>query len=259
MDIKEKRLIFSNRKNGFNLSYFINKYGDRKLRIVDGLSRKLLHISSGIWQLLFINLVVRDTTLSLKISLLNSLLLILLSTISYSSNKIFHLAGIMYGATSRIRDGIDGRKNSFIARLCFIHLLPIFLIEYIAKQNVGDDENLIFFSFFIFLPLTVGDALGEIIGTIWGKQKIQVWGIGEINRKSVLGTVSVFLGSLVALLLIVISKKLSFEWWLLAFVVSATTTIIELFAPRSTDNFFIPVVNALVCLIFIVFHIHSYS
>lgn len=165
----------------------------------------------------------------------------------------------MYGATSRIRDGVDGRKNSFVARLCFIHLLPLAFIEYIAKQIVGNDNNLIFFSFFIFLPLTVGDALGEIIGTVWGKQRIRVWGIGEINRKSVLGTVSVFLGSLVSLLLIVILKGLSFQLWLLSFVVSVTTTLIELFAPRGTDNFFIPVVNALVCLMFLVFYIHGYS
>ncbi len=34
---------------------------------------------------------------------------------------------------------------------------------------------------FIYIPLAIGDALGEIIGSLWGKQNIRVIGIGEIN------------------------------------------------------------------------------
>jgi dolichol kinase len=115
----------------------------------------------------------------------------------------------------------------------------------------ANSHNLLFFPAFVFLPLTIGDALGEIIGTIWGKQKLRVWGIGQINRKSLLGTMAVFLGSLLPLMFIVVSASLSLKWWVLCFCVAITTTVIELIAPRSTDNFFIPVGNALVCLIFV--------
>lgn len=251
MPLQERRLIFSTRKKNFNLQYFIYKYGDRNLRIVDGLSRKLVHVTAGFWQLAVLNFVVKDTHIALQATLVYQLFLVFLSIISYSSNKVFGLAGIMYGASSRIRDGVEGRKNIFVARLSFLALLPLAFIEYIATQHVGDTNDLVIFSVFIFLPLTVGDALGEIIGTIWGKQKLRVWGIGQINRKSVLGTASVFLGGFLPLLLIVSSNGLSFQWWLLCFAVSAITTIIELVAPRGTDNFFIPLGNALVCLIFV--------
>ena len=253
MTLEERKVIFSNRKNNFHLAYFINKYGDRKLRIIDGLSRKLLHISVGLWQLLFLNLVVKDARIALQITLVYQLFLFLLSSISYSSNKIRGLAGILYGGLSRIRDGVDGRKNIFIVRLSFLNLLPLVFIEYIARKNIADETKLVIFSLFIFLPLTIGDALGEIIGTIWGKQRIRVWGVGQINRKSVLGTASVFLGSLLPLVLIVVLNTLPFQWWLLCLVVSVSTTAIELVAPRSTDNFFIPLGNGLICLLFVVY------
>jgi len=253
--LQDRRVIFSNRKNNFNLAHFVSNYGDRNLRIADGLSRKLLHIFSGLWHLAFLNLVIKDTQIAWQAAFIKSLIVIALCSLSYSSNKVFGLAGVMYGATSRIRDGVEGRKNFFIAQLAFLNLYVLVFLEYVARNNIANQDNLIFFSFFIFLPLIIGDALGEIIGTIWGKQRIRVWGIGQINRKSVLGTVSVFLGSLIPLLLIVFLRDLSFQWWLLCLVVAITTSIIELTAPRSTDNFFIPIGNALVCLMFAVYFI----
>ncbi|MCU0534536.1 MAG: hypothetical protein MUD14_11650 [Hydrococcus sp. Prado102] len=207
---------------------------------------------AGFWQLIFFNLVVKDDLIALQITFPYQILLIILSAIGYSSNRIIGLAGLMYGASSRIRDGIDGRKNLFVARLSVLNLFLLAYIEYLARKNAIAEANLMFFSVFIFLPLTIGDAMGEIIGTVWGKQKLRVWGIGQINRKSFLGTASVFLGSLLPLLLIVIVQALPFQWWWLCLVVSVTTTVIELLAPRGTDNFFIPIANGLVCLIFAV-------
>lgn len=252
MSVHERLLVFSNRRQGFNLNYFVTKYGDRNLRIVDGLSRKLLHLSIGAWELAFLNLIVKDSLLAFQVVFIYKLIQVTLSGISYSSNQVLGLAGIMYGASSRIRDGIDGRKNILIVRLSFMSLFPLVWIEYIARTHVTDEAILIFFSLFIFLPLTVGDAMGEIVGGIWGKQNLQVWGVGQINRKSVLGTLSVFLGSLVPLLFIVAYNHLALPWWLLCFVVSANTAAIELIAPRSTDNFFIPIGNGLICLNFII-------
>lgn len=253
VNIKDKEVIFSNRKNNFDLAYFVSKYGDRNLRIADGLSRKFLHFFSGIWHLAFLNLVIKDTRIAWQAAFVKSLLIIALCSLSYYSNRLFSLAGIMYGATSRIRDGIDGRKNFFIAQLAFLNLYVLVFVEYVARNNINNKDNLIFFSYFIFLPLIIGDALGEIIGTIWGRQRIKVWGIGQINRKSVLGTASVFLGSLIPLLLIVYFNNLSWQWWWLCLSVAVTTSTIELIAPRSTDNFFIPVGNAIVCLTFAIY------
>ena len=247
----DRTLLFSIRTRYFDLDYFVERYGDKKLRVVDGLSRKLLHIVAGFWQLMILHLVVKDTEAALIATLTYQIFVLMLSSISYRSNKILGLAGVMYGASSRIRDGIYGRKNLFAARCAFLNLIPLALIDHIARNSVADPSTLVVFSFFVFLPLTIGDAMGELVGSTWGKQKLKVWGIGEINRKSVLGTAAVFFGSLVPLLLVDAFNQLPWPWWLLALAVSTLTTLIELFAPRGTDNFFIPVGNATVCLTFV--------
>lgn len=251
MPLSERRLVFSNRKESFDLKYFVNKYGDRNLRIADGLSRKLLHISTGCWRLLVFNLIVQDTLISLKATLIFQVFAVFLFIISYSSNKIFGLAGMLYGATSRIRDGVYGRSNIFMAQLSFLSLFPLYLLEKSAIGNLADQSYILLFPSLIFFPITIGDALGEIIGTIWGKQKLRVWGLGEINRKSLLGTSSVFVGSLVPLLLVIIFNALPWQWWLMCLSIASVTTVVELIAPRGTDNFCIPIGNALVCLFFI--------
>ena len=252
MSAEDCKLVFSNRSRYFDLETLVERYGDRKLRMIDGLSRKLLHIVAGVWQLVILNYVVKDTETALIATLFYQMLVLLLSIVSYSSNKIFGLAGFMYGASSRIRDGIYGRKNLFAARCAFLNLFPLAIIDQMAKNSVEDPRNLVLFSFFVFLPLTVGDALGELIGTTWGKQKLRVWGIGQINRKSWLGTAAVFLGSLVPLLAVVSLHNLGLLWYALALSVSLLTTAIELAAPRGTDNFFIPVGNAALCLVFVI-------
>ncbi len=247
----DRKLVFSDRSHYFNLDYFVDRYGDRKLCVVDGLSRKLLHIVAGFWQLAILNLVIKDTEVALIATLAYQIFVLGLSIISYHSNKIYGLAGLMYGASSRIRDGVYGRKNLFAARCSFLNLLPLAVIDHLARGSVADPANLVLFSFFVFLPLTIGDALGELVGTTWGKQKLHVWGIGQINRKSVLGTSAVFFGSLIPLLLVASFNQLPLPWWCLALAIATLTTVIELVAPRGTDNFFIPVGNAVVCLAFV--------
>ena len=250
MSSKECKVVFSNRKRNFSLSKLVAKYGDRSLRIIDGLPRKLCHFVTGFWQLFIFNFFIQDTYIAFVSSLSYQIILLFLYIVTYSSNKIFGLPGILYGG-ARIRDGIYGRKNALVIRFAFLNLLPLYFIEYLARDNLADSANLLLFPSFVFLPLTIGDALGEIIGTTWGKQKLRGWGIGEINRKSVLGTTSVFLGSLVPLIGIAAFQRLSLPWWLLGLAVAVTTMVVELIAPRGTDNFFIPLGNALVCLFFV--------
>merc|ERR1719353_2754684 len=58
----------------------------------------------------------------------------------------------------------------------------------------------------VMLPLSYGDAMGEIIGTPFGGRwfwKFKVRGFGEINQKSIEGCIAVFLGALVPCLIAV--------------------------------------------------------
>ena len=55
-------------------------------------------------------------------------------------------------------------------------------------------------------PLIWGDTFGEVIGSFYGKMEFSVRGIGEINKKTVEGTVSVFLSGFVSLVVM-------YEWY----------------------------------------------
>jgi dolichol kinase len=96
----------------------------------------------------------------------------------------------------------------------------------------------------------MADAFSEIGGSLFGKQKIRVLGIGDVNRKSVGGTVSGFVASLALCAGLVLANHLSPAWLGLAIVISVSNTVLELFSPRGTDDFVMASANAVICLAF---------
>ena len=66
----------------------------------------------------------------------------------------------------------------------------------------------------------VTDACAEIFGSLFGKQKIRVWGIGDVNRKSVAGIVAGFLGALVLGVWVVTANGLGAPWIVLSVVLA---------------------------------------
>ena len=56
-------------------------------------------------------------------------------------------------------------------------------------------------------PLIWGDTFGEVIGSFCGRLEFNVVGIGEINKKTIEGTVSVFISSYMSLMAV---------YWMLA-------------------------------------------
>ena len=91
------------------------------------------------------------------------------------------------------------------------------------------------------------DASSEIIGSLFGKQTLRVWGLGDVNRKSIAGTWAGFLASLTLCLTVVIAHGLPQPWIALAVVIALSSTFLELFSPRGTDDFTMATANALLC------------
>ena len=58
------------------------------------------------------------------------------------------------------------------------------------------------------------------------------------------------MGALVLCLAIVLSNGLGGPWIVLAVVISVSTTALELFSPRGTDDFTMASANALICWVF---------
>jgi dolichol kinase len=94
------------------------------------------------------------------------------------------------------------------------------------------------------------DGFSEVIGSLFGRQTIRVRGVGDVNRKSVAGTVGGFLASLALCLWVVQGSGLPFPWIGLAVVVSLSNAILELYSPRGTDDMTMATANALLCWAF---------
>jgi dolichol kinase len=94
------------------------------------------------------------------------------------------------------------------------------------------------------------DAATEIGGSLFGRQTIRVWGVGDVNRKSIEGTLCGFAGSLALCLTVVLARSLPASWIVLAVMISASNTVLELCSPRGTDDLTMATSNALICLAF---------
>jgi len=92
--------------------------------------------------------------------------------------------------------------------------------------------------------------MSEVGGALFGKQTIRVWGLGDVNRKSIGGTAIGFAAALVFCLSIVLLHHLGPAWMALAVVISLSNTLLELFSPRGTDDFVMATANALICWAF---------
>jgi len=147
-------------------------------------------------------------------------------------------------------DGVLARANCLLittlwAAFKFV-LLPIGtqLAQYFTPAQFATVFALIWGSYLVC------DALAEVGGALYGRQTIRVRGMGDVNRKSIGGTVTGFVGSLVFCLWIVLGQGLPMPWVGLAIVISVSNTLIELYSPRGTDDFFMATTNALICWAF---------
>jgi dolichol kinase len=77
-----------------------------------------------------------------------------------------------------------------------------------------------------------------------------VWGLGDINRKSIAGTWAAFLAPLTLCLWAVFAHHLPTPWVVLAVVIALSNAFFELFSPRGTDDFTMATANALTCWAF---------
>jgi dolichol kinase len=92
------------------------------------------------------------------------------------------------------------------------------------------------------------DALAEVGGALFGRQRLRVWGVGDVNRKSVGGLVTGLAGGLVFCIGMVVSYGLPAPWIGLAIAVAISSSVFELLSPRGTDDFTMATANAVICL-----------
>jgi uncharacterized membrane protein len=163
----------------------------------------------------------------------------------YYSSGFFGRA--FYGAHARVMDGTLGRANVLLIGTMW-NLFKFVMVPLGLRLGAlfpPDTYPALFV--FIWVSYVVSDTLSEVVGSLWGKQKLRVWGLGEVNRKSVAGTWACFLGSLTVCVAVVLARHMPLPWLGLAVVVSLANTVTELFSPRGTDDFTMATTNALLC------------
>ena len=96
----------------------------------------------------------------------------------------------------------------------------------------------------------VADASAEIVGSLFGTQRLRVWGIGDVNRKSVEGTAAAFVATLIFCVIVVTTNSLGTPWLVLSGILALSNCLTELYSPRGTDDFTMGTTNALICWAF---------
>lgn len=247
-------LVFGNRLSGFDLQSLIRPHSERAIRIVDMVGRRgrtMPLIFMGFY-FAYKGIGKQPTPESLAFGLQSNLLEGMV--FAWWGIVTFHSKGVLgrihYGAQARIMDGVQGRANA----LCIGTLwhgfkfamipLGLALAQVFPPASYAAVFALIWFSYLAC------DFASEISGALFGKQTIRVWGLGDVNRKSLAGTFSGLAAALVVNAAIVLGNGLPPAWLGLALAVAVTSTVLELYSPRGTDDFTMATGNALVALAF---------
>lgn len=249
---RELKDVFSSRMNRpFDLSSFLASHSERRIRIIDMIGRRGRFIAIQIAAYLYIvTRIAQDPTpkfltMGLQEGLLDAVVFSWAGIALFYSDGFFGRA--FYGAQSRLMDGSLARANCLlIGTLWNAFKFVMVPIGIQLALHFPPSTYAALFAF-IWLSYVVSDGLSEIVGSLFGKQKLRVWGIGDVNRKSVAGTWACFLGSLGVCLWMVSRYHLPLPWYGLALVVSVSNTAFELFSPRGTDDFTMATANALLC------------
>jgi len=252
---EERRDAFSSRMDRpYDVSALTDRYSARKIRIVDMIGRRGRFITMQAPAFHFLYQQIKGeqnanfATMFLGDSLFDAVAIGWIFLLVYRLNGF--IGATFYGPQSRVMDGMLARANCLLITTLWgafkFVMVPLggMLAAIYPKQEFAAVFALIWVSYM------AADACSEIFGSLFGRQSIKVWGIGDVNRKSLVGVVAGFLGALATNLLVVTSQGLGPAWIALAFVIALSSTLVELYSPRATDDFTMATSNALICLAF---------
>jgi hypothetical protein len=251
---EDRKVIFSTRENVFDLQAILTRYPERKIRIIDMVGRRLRAAIALLVSFFILAAEIRKNpgpdslAFGIQSGFLESIFLTWWTILSYlSSGVVGHIA---YGAQARIMDGKLGRANALLIGTLWGLFKFIMIPIGIQMSGIFPKDTYATLFVFIWVSYLLSDTMGEIVGSIFGKQTIKVVGVGEVNRKSVIGTWAVFLSSMICCTYIVIAHGHPPIWFLVGLIISISNTFLELYSPRGTDDFTMATSNAIICLMF---------
>ena len=252
---EERRQAFSSRmRQPFDVASFTARYSERRIRITDMIGRRgrFITLATAGFFYLYSRVQSEQTanfaTLFLADNLFDAVITSWVFLAFYRAEGF--LAAAFYGPQSRVMDGVLARANCLLITTLWTAFKFVMVPLGTRLAAVYTPSQFAAVFALIWGSYIVADALSEVGGSLFGKQRIKVLGIGDVNRKSIGGTVSGLVGALAFCLWIVVAHGLPGPWRGLAVVIALSNTLIELFAPRGTDDFFMATANAAICLVF---------
>ena len=255
MNRDDRRKVFSSRMSEpFNLPDLLGRYSERRIRIADMIGRRgrFITLAAAMFFYFYADISANHTTTfataySQQIVMDAVLVCWLYLAFYYSSGFI---AATLFGGQTRIMDGTLARAN-FMLILTLWGLFKFTFIPIGAQlQSLYAPEQFVVLFSLIWGTYLVVDTLAEVGGSLYGAQKIPVRGIGDVNRKSVGGTVTGLVGGLAFSIGIVMLNGLPGTFIALAIAVSVASSALELLSPRGTDDYTMATGNALICWAF---------
>jgi hypothetical protein len=256
MSKEDRRRAFSSRMDppGFDVVEYVTRYSERRIRIADMVGRRgrFTTIAMAGLGYMYYHLSVEPTpafaSAFLAENLFDAIATNWIFLAFYYANGV--VAAAFYGPQSRIMDGVLARANCLMIFMLWSAFKFLMVPMGLWMSTVFTPDQFAVLFALIWCSYIACDGFAEIGGSLYGRQTLRVWGIGDVNRKSVGGTVTGFAASLILCTAVVLANDLPAPWLALGLVISLSNTALELFSPRGTDDFTMATSNALICCAF---------
>jgi dolichol kinase len=252
---EERRAAFGSRmREPFDLAGLLARHSERRIRIIDMIGRRGRFITLGAAGVIYLFTMVDQTRPAnfayafLSANLVDGVATLWVFLAAFWSSNWFSAA--VFGPQSRVMDGVLGRANclSLITLWALFKFVMVPIGAQLATLYPPQYFALVFM--LIWGSYMITDTLSEVGGALYGTQKIRVIGLGDVNRKSIAGTVTGFIGGLVLCVSLVGAHSPGGAWFGLAVTIAVSNSLLELWSPRGTDDFTMATANALICWAF---------
>ena len=238
----------------FDLPALLARHSERRIRIVDMIGRRgrFITLAMGLFYYLYTDIADKQSG-NFAYAFTSQALLDAVVT-NWLFIGLFHVNGfwgaMFYGAQTRVMDGTLARANCLLIVTLWA-LFKFVLIPIGAQLEILYQPQQFAAMFaLIWGTYLVVDTLAEVGGSLYGTMKIRVSGVGDVNRKSIAGTLTGLIGGLLFSVGVVLLNQLPASFIGLAVVVAVASTLLELYSPRGTDDFTMATGNALICWAF---------
>jgi hypothetical protein len=252
---EERRAAFASRmREPFDVAALVARHSERRIRIIDMIGRRGRFITLGAAGIIYMFTMVDETRPAnfayafLGANMIDGVINLWIFIAAFWSSNL--LAAAIYGPQARVMDGVLGRANCL--SLMVLWALFKFVMVPVGAQlyTLYTPQHFALVFMLIWGSYMITDTLSEVGGSLYGTQKIRVVGLGDVNRKSIAGTLTGFIGGLVFCVALVGAHSPGGAWFGLAVTIAVSNSLLELWSPRGTDDFTMATANALICWAF---------